>query len=57
MSPSFWATAPEVGYVVMDGIAEPARVRFAFHTDTDLDRLSQPDAIEGPLLAPVGYAA
>jgi hypothetical protein len=49
---------PGVGYVVVDGIAEPIRVRFAFHTDTDLTHLGQPDpAVEGPVLSLVGDAA
>jgi S-DNA-T family DNA segregation ATPase FtsK/SpoIIIE len=50
-------TLPGVGYVVIDGIAEPVRVRFAFHTDTDLTQLGQPAVDEGPVLALVGDAA
>ena len=41
-------TMPGVGYVVVDGIAEPIRVRFAFHTDDDLARLGQ---VPAPVLA------
>jgi S-DNA-T family DNA segregation ATPase FtsK/SpoIIIE len=44
---------PGVGYVQVDGIAEPIRVRFAWHTDDDLKQLGQPvgPAGNGPTLA------
>jgi DNA segregation ATPase FtsK/SpoIIIE, S-DNA-T family len=43
---------PGVGYVQVDGIAEPIRVRFAWHTDGDLQQLGQPaPALGGPGLA------
>jgi hypothetical protein len=43
---------PGVGYVQVDGIAEPIRVRFAWHTDGDLKQLGQPaPAGNGPRLA------
>jgi S-DNA-T family DNA segregation ATPase FtsK/SpoIIIE len=43
---------PGVGYVHVDGIAEPIRVRFAWHTDGDLKQLGQPaPALNGPPLA------
>jgi S-DNA-T family DNA segregation ATPase FtsK/SpoIIIE len=32
-------TLPGVGYVQVDGITEPVRVRFAHHTDHDLAAL------------------
>ena len=47
-------TMPGVGYVMVDGIAEPIRVRFAWHTDGDLLQLGQPTpllALDGPGLA------
>ena len=46
-------TLPGVGYVVMDGIAEPVRVRFAFHSDTDLAQLGQAAAPELALVEDV----
>ena len=35
-------TLPGVGYVQVDGIVEPVRVRFAHHTDADLAALGGP---------------
>jgi S-DNA-T family DNA segregation ATPase FtsK/SpoIIIE len=43
-------TLPGVGYVAVDGAAEPVRVRFAHYTDTDIAQLGQP-AVEGPVLS------
>jgi S-DNA-T family DNA segregation ATPase FtsK/SpoIIIE len=45
-------TLPGVGYVAVDGIAEPIRVRFAHYTDDDIARLGRlPDqAPDGPEL-------
>jgi DNA segregation ATPase FtsK/SpoIIIE, S-DNA-T family len=49
---------PGVGYVQVDGVAEPIRVRFAWHTDADIAGLGQPAAVvEGPVLTLVGEAA
>ena len=36
-------TLPGVGYVQVDGITEPVRVRFAHHTDADLAALGNTD--------------
>lgn len=36
-------TLPGIGYVQVDGISEPVRVRFAHHTDSDLDQLGNTD--------------
>ena len=36
-------TLQGVGYVQVDGITEPVRVRFAHHTDLHLDQLGHPD--------------
>lgn len=36
---------PGVGYVVVDGIAEPLRVRFSHITDTHIDQLLTPDRL------------
>ena len=49
-------TLPGVGYVAVDGIAEPIRVRFAHYTDTHIAQLGQP-AVEGPVLSLVEDAA
>jgi S-DNA-T family DNA segregation ATPase FtsK/SpoIIIE len=38
-------TMPGVGYVQVDGIAEPIRVRFAFHTDSDIAQLGDPPPV------------
>ena len=49
-----------VGYVMVDGIAEPVRVRFAWHDDDDLKQLGQPTplpALDGPSLALVEHDA
>ena len=50
-----------VGYVMVDGIAEPLRVRFAWHDDDDLKQLGQPraplPALDGPALALVEHDA
>ena len=35
-------TLPGVGYVAQDGIPDPVRVRFAWHTDTDIHQLTHP---------------
>jgi S-DNA-T family DNA segregation ATPase FtsK/SpoIIIE len=48
---------PGVGYVQVDGIAEPVRVRFAWHTDDDIKQLGQPTGVEGPVLSVVEDAA
>lgn len=48
-------TLPGVGYVQVDGITEPVRVRFAHHTDTDLAALGRP--VTGPVLTVVQDAA
>jgi DNA segregation ATPase FtsK/SpoIIIE, S-DNA-T family len=46
-----------VGYVAQDGIPDPIRVRFAWHTDTDIDQLTHP-VTEGPALTVIeGEAA
>ena len=37
-------TLPGVGYVAIDGIAEPIRVRFAHYTDAGIVQLGQPAA-------------
>ena len=39
---------PGVGYVCVDGIAEPVRVRFSHITDTHIDDLTT--VAEGPVL-------
>jgi DNA segregation ATPase FtsK/SpoIIIE, S-DNA-T family len=36
---------PGVGYVTVDGIAEPVRVRFSHITDTDITELLNPDRL------------
>ena len=38
-------TLPGVGYVEVDGIAEPVRVRFARHTDDDITHLGDRPAL------------
>jgi S-DNA-T family DNA segregation ATPase FtsK/SpoIIIE len=53
-------TMQGVGYAMVDGIAEPVRVRFAWHDDDDLKRLGQPTplpALDGPSLALVEHDA
>ena len=46
-----------VGYVAQDGIPDPIRVRFAWHTDTDIHQLTHP-VTEGPALTVIeGEAA
>jgi S-DNA-T family DNA segregation ATPase FtsK/SpoIIIE len=53
-------TMQGVGYVMVDGIAEPVRVRFAWHDDDDLRQLGQPTplpALDGPALALVEHDA
>ena len=53
-------TMQGVGYVMVDGIAEPVRVRFAWHDDDDLKQLGQPGplpALDGPALALVEHDA
>ena len=45
---------------MVDGIAEPVRVRFAWHNDDDLKQLGQPaprPALDGPGLALVEHDA
>ncbi len=37
---------PGVGYVVLDGVAEPIRVRFPFVTDDHITSMATPDTIE-----------
>ena len=45
-------TMQGVGYVMVDGMAEPLRVRFAWHDDDDLKQLGQPvPPRDGPTLA------
>jgi DNA segregation ATPase FtsK/SpoIIIE, S-DNA-T family len=39
-------TLPGVGYVALDGIAEPIRVRFAHITDTQIDALAEQYAVD-----------
>jgi hypothetical protein len=46
-----------VAYVAQDGIPDPVRVRFAWHTDTDIHQLTQP-LTDGPALTVIeGEAA
>lgn len=48
-----------VGYVAQDGIPDPARVRFAWHSDEHIAQLVDPDpvVVMGPVLALVGEVA
>ena len=43
---------PGVGYVAVDGIAEPIRVRFSHITDDHIDRLLTPDRLTLELVQP-----
>jgi S-DNA-T family DNA segregation ATPase FtsK/SpoIIIE len=49
-------TMPGVAYVAVDGIPDPVRVRFAWHSDADIAQLTAP-AVEGPVLTLVGDVA
>jgi S-DNA-T family DNA segregation ATPase FtsK/SpoIIIE len=46
-----------VGYVAQDGIPDPVRVRFAWHADHTIARITAPPAAEGSVLTVVGDAA
>ena len=46
-----------VGYVAQDGIPDPARVRFAWHSDDTIAQLTAPPVVEGPVLTLIGDAA
>ena len=37
---------PGVGYVALDSVAEPIRVRFSYLTDDDIDRLADRYALD-----------
>jgi DNA segregation ATPase FtsK/SpoIIIE, S-DNA-T family len=37
---------PGVGYVALDGVAEPVRVRFSYLTDDDINRLADRYALD-----------
>ena len=43
-------TLPGVGYVAVDGIAEPVRVRFSHVTDHHITQLTQPNPARAPAL-------
>ncbi|WP_375430164.1 FtsK/SpoIIIE domain-containing protein [uncultured Friedmanniella sp.] len=45
-------TQPGIGYVTVDGIAEPVRVRFSHLTDDHITDLVQPPALQPPALQP-----
>ena len=46
-------TLPGVGYVALDGIAEPVRVRFAHITDAHITALADQYAIDGDRAQPL----
>ena len=51
-------TLPGVAYVAQDGIPDPVRVRFAWHSDATIAELVNPvPVVEGPVLTVVGDAA
>ena len=50
-------TLPGVAYVAQDGIPDPARVRFAWHSDDTIAQLTGPPVAEGPVLTLIGDAA
>ncbi len=50
-------TLQGVGYVAQDGIPDPARVRFAWHSDDTIAQLTGPPVAEGPVLTLIGDAA
>jgi DNA segregation ATPase FtsK/SpoIIIE, S-DNA-T family len=50
-------TLQGVGYVAQDGVPDPARVRFAWHSDDTIAQLTGPPVAEGPVLTLIGDAA
>ena len=48
------ATAPGVGYVLVEGATEPIKVRFTYPTDTDIRAMAAtyPAPLQAPLFSP-----